>query len=490
MKHSFRRQLTIIFTAVMAGTLVLMFFCGAVFLESYYIADKKDQIKDAYVKFNTAAGEGLLDSEKFQESLQSSSLTDNISFLVMRTDGMLRTYSTRNSEQMYFQLWDFILDRESVEMKKILETSDSYVLRQSLEPMSGMESMEMIGTLDNGDYFIMKTPLESIRDSVLTANRFYTIIGTGSIIICGIFIYLFSRKVTKPVMELADISKRMAELDFDAKFESKGENEIDILGEHMNQLSETLEKTISELKTANNELRRDIEQKEKQDEMRKEFLANVSHELKTPLALIQGYAEGLKDGINDDPESQEYYCDVIVDEAQKMNTMVRKLLTLNEMEFGQETISMERFNVAELIEGVVQSYSILVQQKEGELRLKIQNPLYVWSDELKIEEVLTNYISNACNHLAGDKIIEIKTIKKEDKVRISVFNTGTQIPEEDMERIWEKFYKVDKAHTREYGGSGIGLSIVKAIMDSMNQKCGMKNYDNGVEFWFELETVR
>ena len=109
----------------------------------------------------------------------------------------------------------------------------------------------------------------------------------------------------------------------------------------------------------------------KLDEMRKEFLANVSHELKTPLALIQGYAEGLKEGISDDPDSKEYYCEVIVDEAQKMNTMVKKLLTLNEMEFGQETISMERFNVAELIEGVAQSYMLLIKQKEGKLRMKI-----------------------------------------------------------------------------------------------------------------------
>ncbi len=486
MKKSFRRQLTIIFSAVMAGTLLLMFFSGAVFLESYYIADKKEQVMDAYVKFNTAAGEGTLDSESFQESLQSSSTTDNISFVVMRTDGWLRVYSARNSEQMYYQLWDYILDRESVEMTKILEESENYVLRQSLESMTGMEHLEMIGTLANGDYFIMKTPLESIRDSVMVANRFYTVIGAFAIIISGIIIYLFSRKVTKPVMELADISKRMTDLDFDAKYNSKSENEIDVLGEHMNQLSEALEKTISELKTANNELRRDIEQKEKIDEMRKEFLANVSHELKTPLALIQGYAEGLKDGINEDPESQEYYCDVIVDEAQKMNAMVRKLLTLNEVEFGQESISLERFNVAELIEGVVQSYSLLVQQKNGKLRLKLQKPLYIWSDELKIEEVLTNYLSNAFNHLDGEGIIEVKAEQKNEKVRISVFNTGKQIPEEDMERIWDKFYKVDKAHTREYGGSGIGLSIVKAIMESVNGNYGVKNYTNGVEFWIEL----
>lgn len=486
MKHSFRRQLTTIFTAVMAGTLLLIFFSGAVFLERYYIADKKKQVMEAYEKFNTAAREGTMDTESFQESLQSFSVTDNISIFVMSTDGRIRLYSTRNSEQLKFQLWDYILGRESVEMNRILEESPNYVLRQSLDPLRGLESLEMIGTLDSGDYFIMKTPLESIRDSVMISHRFYAMIGIAVIMISAVIIYLFSRKVTKPVMELADISKRMTDLDFDAKFESKGENEIDLLGEHMNQLSQKLENTISELKTANNELRRDIEQKEKIDEMRKEFLANVSHELKTPLALIQGYAEGIKDGISDDPESREYYLEVIMDEAGKMNNMVKKLLTLNEVEFGQDTISLERFNVAELIEGVAHSYALFIEQKKGKLRLNIQNPLYVWSDELKIEEVLTNYISNACNHLEGERIIEIKAESIKDKVRISVFNTGKQIPEEDLERIWEKFYKVDKAHTREYGGSGIGLSIVKAIMESIDGIYGVENYNNGVEFWIEL----
>ena len=156
------------------------------------------------------------------------------------------------------------------------------------------------------------------------------------------------------------------------------------------------------------------------------------------------------------------------------------------MEFGQESIMMERFDIAELIEGIVQSHSLLVEQKQGELRLKIEKPLCVWSDELKIEEVLTNYITNACNHLEGQRIIEIKAEQSEDKVRVSVFNTGKQIPEDEKDRIWEKFYKVDKARTREYGGSGIGLSIVKAIMESVNGSYGVNNYSNGVEFWIEL----
>ena len=222
MKHSFRRQLMIIFSAVMAGTLILMFLCSALFLERYYIADKRKQVMSAYTKFNTAAREGMMDSEEFYESLQSFSMTDNISVAVMGTDGRLRVYSTRNSDQMRFQLWEFILGRESIEKTRILEENENYILRQTLESISGMEYLEMIGNLDNGDYFIMKTPLESIRDSVMIANRFYSVIGVLAIVVSGLIIYLFSRRVTKPIMELAEISKRMTALDFDAKFKSEG----------------------------------------------------------------------------------------------------------------------------------------------------------------------------------------------------------------------------------------------------------------------------
>ena len=221
--------------------------------------------------------------------------------------------------------------------------------------------------------------------------------------------------------------------------------------------------------------------------MRKEFLSNVSHELKTPIALIQGYAEGLKECINEDDESRDFYCDVIIDESAKMNEMVKKLLTLNQLEFGKDQVTMERFELTELIRGVVQSTRILAEQKEVRVIFQEEDPVYVWGDEFKIEEVVTNYVSNALNHVKYSNTIEIRILQEDKKVRVTVFNTGDPIPEEDLDKIWIKFYKVDKARTREYGGSGIGLSIVKAIMESMNQKCGVQNYDNGVEFWFELE---
>ena len=281
----------------------------------------------------------------------------------------------------------------------------------------------------------------------------------------------------------------MKHLDFEAKYTGDDKTEIAVLGNNINELSEALEETISELKTANNELLKDIEKKDKVDEMRREFLSNVSHELKTPIALIQGYAEGLREGINDDEESREFYCDVIMDEAAKMNTMVKKLLTLNQLESGSEVVNMERFDVTALVKNYIVSCDILLKQNKVSVRMEDYEPVYVWGDEFKVEEVFANYFTNAINHTAGDKIIDIKIQKTEQSVRISVFNTGEPIPQESIEHLWEKFYKVDKARTREYGGSGIGLSIVKAIMESMNQQYGVINYDNGVEFWFVLDAA-
>ena len=244
---------------------------------------------------------------------------------------------------------------------------------------------------------------------------------------------------------------------------------------------------IERVMQQNGGTKKDIEKKIQIDEMRKEFLSNVSHELKTPIALIQGYAEGLYDNINDDSESRKFYCEVIMDEADKMNKMVKKLLTLNQIEFGNNQVNFEHFDIVQVVRTVINSATLLAKQKEAQIEIDDYPQIYVWADEYMIEEVVTNYVSNAINHVDGEKKIKV-SLKKTDKVvRVSVFNTGKCIPEEELDKIWIKFYKVDKARTREYGGSGIGLSIVKAIMESMNQKCGVLNHEDGVEFWFELD---
>ena len=162
-------------------------------------------------------------------------------------------------------------------------------------------------------------------------------------------------------------------------------------------------------------------------------------------------------------------------------------MTLTALEFGNDQISLERFDLTELIRGVLTASEILIQQKEAVIRFDRNSPVYVWADEFKIEEVVTNYLSNALNHLDGEKEIWIEIDECGNDVKVTVRNTGANIPQEELPNIWTKFYKVDKSRTREYGGSGVGLSIVKAIMESHHKKYGVKNVEDGVEFWFMLD---
>lgn len=445
-----------------------------------------DALKETYQYLNEASAQNAMNTEPFITHLNAICEMDNVSLFVMGSDGRAMLTTVRDSAALQKELYEYVLGPRP-NKKAIWEENDRYLMSMSSETSSAGGYLNIIGTLDQGELFIIRTAVKPLRESVMLANRFLIYVGCVVLAVGALIIELASRRISEPILELAQLSERMTELDFNVKFSGGKDEEIVFLGNHMNQLSERLEKTISELKTANNELQRDIEQKEKRDEMRKEFLSNVSHELKTPIALIQGYAEGLKECINDDAESREFYCEVIMDEASKMNKLVKNLLALNELEFGNEVVTMEQFDLTAMLHTMLQSMRILFEQKEVRLIFEQNAPVYVWANEFKMEQVLTNYISNALNHVDGEKIIKITVRKEQEHVRVGVFNTGKPIPEEDLSRIWDKFYKVDKARTREYGGSGVGLSIVKAIMESMHQRYGAVNYDNGVEFWFELD---
>ena len=488
LKYTLSGQMTAIFVGLLVFVLMLVFIVNTGFLGRYYMSHKQKDLIEMYEEMSEAVNNGNLGNEAVQKKLVAELEKTNIDVCAMdiSDDGKVVFTNVKEEGFLYKQMLRIFFLKDD-DQEKILKHSDDYVVRKIQDPQSGTDYLEMWGYLSDSVFVTMRSPLDSIRESANLANQFLIYLGIFGMFFGGILVWIFSRRITKPVLELARLSEDMANLNFDAKYTSGGKNEIGVLGENFNKMSDQLEKTISELKTANNQLQQDIEQKEKLENMRNEFLGNVSHELKTPIALIQGYAEGLKEGINDDPESTEFYCDVIIDEAGKMNRMVKNLLTLNQLEFGDEDIVFERFNLTALVKGVLQSMEIMADQAGAKIMLHTEEDIYAWADEFKVEQVVRNYVSNACHHVSGDMVIEVKMVQKDGKVRVSVFNTGNPIPEADAPHIWDKFYKVDKAHTREYGGNGIGLSIVKAIMKSFNQEYGVKNYDNGVEFWFELD---
>ena len=497
MKKSIRFRMTLILTISIAATILLCWIINKTFLVQYYQHSKIQTLCGTYNQVDSLV-ENVVNNafNKSQEEEADKISSDNGVSVYVFTEFLESVYQSNYKRQevasmlaaiqsyMYGVYNEF--DGSKIEL---LDTMDNrfniYKLNDGALKLS---YIDLFGRLDNGYWVFIRTNLESIQESVAIANKFLAYVGVLATIVATFIMFIISRRFTRPILELAGIAKKMSNLDFDVKYQVTSEDEIGELGNSFNVLSSKLEHTISELKSANNELESDIQEKVQIDEMRKEFLSNVTHELKTPIALIQGYAEGLKENINDDPESRDFYCEVIIDEAMKMNKMVKKLLSLNQIESGANQVEFERFDIVSLIRSVLSSVDILVKQKDITIHFTQEAPIYVWADEYMMEEVVTNYISNAINHIGGARIIEVKCIQKEDVVRVAVFNTGENIPEEDLDKVWIKFFKVDKARTREYGGSGIGLSIVKAIMTSHNRECGVVNHEYGVEFWFELDT--
>ena len=508
LKSSIRTRLILILTSMIIIFVMLNICMNIFLLEGYYSFKKKIVLGDIYNQIEVVQEEYDLNSIRSNPDIYSylERLSANNGVMIyvfsVSNDGFLTYYNFAypdvDVKSVSFkivedQLVNYVNDYYGIrslgeEYKPVSETRD-YQMYRVYDNRIESKYLELFGRLDRSSFVFLRANYQNIRESVMISNDFMMYIGIGAIIIGAAVIFYVGRRFTQPILELSYIADRMSHLDFDAKYNVTSDDEIGKLGNSMNMLSMQLEQTISELKLANIELQSDIEEKMQIDEMRQEFLSNVSHELKTPIALIQGYAEGLSDNVIDDPADRKFYCDVIMDEAQKMNRMVRRLLNLNQLEFGVDKPNMDRFDIVDVIKSVVASSDILFKQKGVELVMYEPAPVYVWADEYLIEEVLTNYISNALNHVSGANVIRIFTKKYDGYVRISVANTGSQIPEDELEKIWIKFYKVDKARTREYGGNGIGLSIVKAIMKSFNHECGAVNTEDGVEFWFELDSA-
>ena len=506
MKHSIQLRIAMIFVGLMAFVLISTWCVNNWFLEGFYTREKVYILENAYAQIDQvvekANKEGKSIIHYYQDSYDPNYKNEspvqrmfrvmgekyNLMMVLIDSTTDEALMSTTGDQQFLKNRVDAYIFGKNPPKADVLKKHDNYIVQKTYDSRSDSYYLDSWGYFsDNKTIFLISIPLASVRESVMLANRFLAYVGFFALLIGSLFIYVTTRRITSPILQLANLSEKMSALDFDAKYTGTEEDEVGILGNSMNQLSDTLKDTIGQLRAANEKLQKDIDEKVKIDEMRKDFIANVSHELKTPIALIQGYAEGLTEGMAEDPDSRDYYCEVIMDEAGKMNTMVRQLLNLTELEFGSDRLNRERFDLTDLIRGVIGSAGILIQQKNATVKLNDCGSIYVSADEFKIEEVITNYLNNALNHLSGDRKIVITAEDNGREALVTVFNTGQKIPEEDLAKLWSKFFKVDKAHTREYGGSGIGLSIVKAIMDSHGKECGVRNVEGGVEFWFTLD---
>ena len=460
-------------------------------LENFYLYNKEKSLKSVYDIINNYYQNVNSDNDIATE-LEKIAIRNNFDILIKDNDG-INVYTTNKSFSSAIGTINDIMDKFNMTSGKELETNDKFSIRKQRDMKNGISYIMLSGKLDNGYLVYIRIPVTSIQDSVKISNNFLWLMAGFTILISAIMVSVISRKFTEPILELNNIAKKMSNLDFSQKYNTTDvKDEINDLGNSINIMSEKLEKTIKQLRSSNIELERDIEEKSKIDEMRKTFISDVSHELKTPIALIQGYSEGLLENVNSNEESRRFYAEVILDETNKMDKLVKQLLELMKLEYGKREFSNHEFNIVELEKEVIRKSKVMLEEKNIIVSFDEEKDIQVIADDFYIEQVITNYLTNAIKNVKevdGEKTIRISNeinIQK-NKVCIKVFNTGDKIKEENLNRIWNRFYKADESRNREDGGTGIGLAFVKAIMSNYGNKYGVVNKENGVEFYFELD---
>lgn len=483
--NKINRQIVGLIAAIIILAMLLCCLLNSCFLGDFYLLEKRHDMISIYKTLDNYCENGRLYNQRFRDEIINGIDGYGVSALVGEEDGSSYFYTNSDPEILTNQLLYTIDNTENIEY---IKNTENYKLLTITFPDLEENYLVLLGKLSDGNIVFVRANIGGIEQTASVANIFLIYICTIVVILAIISCHFIVKHFTKPLYEIIDVTKRINNFEFTAKYTpQKFYNELDDLGEHVNEMSTTLERAIDQLQRANDSLMHDLEAREEAENTRKEFISNVSHELKTPIALIQGYAEGLQEGIMDDENSRQIYLDVILDEANKMNRLVREMLILNQLEAGQMSMDLVDFDVTDIIDGVVDANKIYFEAQNISYSFINKEPCVVHADEFLVEQVVTNFITNAIHYVMNENVIMVRyEFVKKGKVRICVFNSGNNIAKKDIKHIWEKFYKADKARSREYGGSGIGLSVVKATMDLLHEKYGVENLPNGVEFWFEL----
>jgi len=489
-------------TALIAAVVVLCVILSTAFAQDYFLYRVTKSIGNSYQKICLIFEDSSISKEERNTGIEKICNNNNVHAMVFEGTELSYTSLPRDSKR-------FLRGSEARELENFsepphrpaysempffnrtnhrmtLEETTEYKVVSSYIPQFDAYNIELFG--DHEDiHIVLQCSAAAISENIRIFNGFFIILGIIAVILAGIFAYLISRRFTAPVHKLSGIAKKMSELDFSEKYVGKDNDEIGLLGQSINILSEKLEKNIGALKNANLKLLQDIDLKEKTDRQRRDFLSGVSHELKTPISIIEAYAEGLLE-MELSGEDKKYYCDVIADEARKMNTLIVKLMSLMELESGSDKIELECYDITEQIQIILDNKKVLFEQSGTKAEFLDTEKCFVWGDAFLIEEALINYLINAMKYSSGEKSVKIWTeITNDDKVKINVYNSGSHIPKEDMEGIWNSFYKLDKARTRDGVSRGLGLSIVKAIAVAHGGSCGAENTEGGIIFWLEID---
>lgn len=488
--RSIRIKLFASLCIIIVITILFLIIINNLVLETFYIYNKKDSAKAIFEQINDKYN-NLVSEDEIEEFIKYEGSLNNLDILIKYSNSSKIITNDKTKIESMERLKNIVEFNENGKWGETLYNAKNVIIKTAKDTLTSRNYIVLMAKLDNGNELYMRTPVSAIKESLRISNNVLLIVGFISVIVSAVIVSIVSRRFSNPILEISNIAKKMANLDFSQKYiPSESNDEFDELGKSINVMSDKLEETINELRKNNDELERDIKQKSRIDEMRTQFISDVSHELKTPIALIQGYAEGLVENVNSDDESRKFYAEVILDEADKMDKLVKQLLELMKLEYGKREFNNTKFDIVSLIKEVITKCEVMIKEQNINATLKNDEPIYVYADDFYMEQVVTNYITNAIKYsqeVNGKRLITVEVIEEfNNTVRVSVYNTGKNFSEEEMKKIWGRFYKLDASRNRENGGTGIGLSLVKAVMNNYNNKYGVQNRVDGVEFYFEL----
>ncbi|GKX29889.1 two-component sensor histidine kinase [Vallitalea longa] len=334
-------------------------------------------------------------------------------------------------------------------------------------------------------YINATASLQPVGEVMSILSDYYIIFYLLAVIISLFIAWIYSRSISSPLLNITKIADKMAGMDFSIKSTHNSDDELGVLSNSLNILSTNLDEALTDLKGANKQLVIDMEKEKQQEKVRREFVANISHELKTPLGIIKGFAEGIKDGIK--KEKSNYYLEVILDEIEKMNTLILDMLDLCKFEAGKIE-DKEGFDIIKLINKAVTLLEMHIRDKQ--LKIDIEGDFTkVFGVKFQIDQVIMNLISNAVKYCTNNSTIIITGEIIDDNNYIYIYNEGNKLTKEELDSIWLRFYKIDKSHNRENRGTGLGLAIVKAILDGHGSDYGVINKQNGVTFYFNINIL-
>lgn len=488
-KRKNRSQLNRRYTLISVGAVLL---CLAIFavvqsvlMDDIYLAFVKLDMQDSARKIT----EIDFDYEDYEKILADIEANDNLYIEIYHPRDTL-IYTTKSNESIYDTPENYDDDDEELmpRIMKILqrtENEDNSYFELRREYFASAEYV-VYGCFFGDDMSLeMYYSADLIKENSEIAS---TVIFYLSVLVMALLITLSVRvgfMVFMPLHNMINKTKRMANLDFSAKCPPYKVKELNELSQSINTLSSSLSDALEKLKSENRQLETDILIERKQEKARKSFISNVSHELKTPIAIIKGYAEGMKIGVGCD--STEEFCDIIIEESDKMNALIIRLMEYMKLSAGAYKLYSSEFNLLEVLNDCVADHQHRIIEKDVAVIMDINPEFTAYSDPLMIQNIFSNYISNAISHIDFERIITVSAEDMGESYRVRVFNTGKQIPGTDIENIWQSFYRADKAHSRSEGRFGLGLSFVATIQEMTGEKYGVENKVDGVEFWFDVK---